>query len=753
MKNDSKSDSAVARAPVAAAACNSMLSRWIPSARKHLYAIPGQNALACYGMGASDNWCVQTNQKAFAALAVLSADPGLDEVSAGMGRDEMSDWALKLLRFSLRSHEGGEATCTDGKRWGPTWISPLGIERMMHGVEALSPRLTPADHEALRRVLTAECDWLADHYPLVAHPSDGAKNHPESNLWIGCLLHRTALMVPDSPRASVYRERGTAFLVNSISIPSDAQCTDALEGRRVSDWHVGANFFESFSCNHHGYLNVGYMVICLSNIALFHLWCRAKGLTAPAALSHHAEELWGLVKAFTFPDGRLARIGGDTRVRYCYCQDYALPVWLWARERFGDAQASAFEEGWLALVDREQRANGDGAFLSKRGKALAERSPVYYTRLESDRAMTLSFVSWCDRHPPAAVSSHVDAPPSRAITPPASWSDEYHGACFVRTPRRLASVVWRAAEGPQVLCLDPGQSDLAEWRRNLAGDLVGIGQKNRNEPAAHRYSLFEGGFLNHGLFHAMSANHIAEGSMEERLAEVRLAVAALPDGHTVLVIQHARAMLRAALHAVKGVNLCLPNDLFNGSQRVYQGAFGTKKIQGGDLEREEVLDLGGNWVNVDDRLGLVLGYGEGNLQMHRPAGRQLGLVHGPDACGSLHADSVCAPCRVETSICDRGEVLFDLGCAVSSDEPATQTRSRANSIARLATPEPLRALKALGRDGHEYLLVLNLAETPVKLPDLGGGWRILASDAGPSANGKNPVSTELGGNAAILLQG
>ena len=69
-----------------------------------------------------------------------------------------------MLRFSLESHIAGSFHCTDGTRWGHTWISSLGVERMMHGVEALWPYLSAADHRLLRQMLISESDWLLDHY-------------------------------------------------------------------------------------------------------------------------------------------------------------------------------------------------------------------------------------------------------------------------------------------------------------------------------------------------------------------------------------------------------------------------------------------------------------------------------------------------------------------------------------------------------------------------------------------------------------
>ncbi|HUU21390.1 MAG TPA: hypothetical protein VM389_02530, partial [Phycisphaerae bacterium] len=331
------------------------LEPWAAAATRDVYTPPDRPDLACYGTG-YDGWGVQTNQKALAALAALAADPDLDESRAGVARDELLGLALRMLRFSLESHAEGSFRCTDGASWGHTWVSALGIERMMHGVEAIEPRLADADRDLLRKVLVSECDWLLDHYDVRAGRVEN--NVPESNLWSGAILHRTAAMFPDAPRAAEYREKGSQFLVNAVSVASDTASDAIVDGKPVRERHVGDNFFESCALNHHRYLNVGYMVICLSNAAMLHFAFRARDAEPPEALYHHVEDLWRLVKQCTFPDGRLCRIGGDTRVRYCYCQDYAVPAWLLAADRFGDLDCIAFERGWLDQVRTETAANG-----------------------------------------------------------------------------------------------------------------------------------------------------------------------------------------------------------------------------------------------------------------------------------------------------------------------------------------------------------------------------------------------------------
>jgi len=227
------------------------LGKWIKASERFLYTPPERPDLECYGTG-YDNWGVQTNQKAFAAFAVLAGCPDNELMKQGLSREYLLEHSLKLLRFSLESHVSGSFNCTDGKKWGNTWISALGIERMMHGVEAIEGHLNRDDRELLKNVLVSESEWLLKSHDIVASPIDKGANRPESNLWNGALLHRTGMLYPDVPHAEEYKEKGIRFLVNSISVPSDVNSDISVDGKTVRDRFVGANFFESYALNHHG---------------------------------------------------------------------------------------------------------------------------------------------------------------------------------------------------------------------------------------------------------------------------------------------------------------------------------------------------------------------------------------------------------------------------------------------------------------------------------------------------------------------
>ncbi len=692
----------------------SVLERWPASAAKYLYTPPGRPEFRCYGTG-YNNWGVQTQQKAFSAFAVLAADPAFSNNKTGMHSDKLLDISMRMLRFSLESHIEGNYACLDGTKWGHTWISTLGLERMMHGIDAIREHLSDYDRELLKKVMLSESNWLVDFYHR-GKPEEKGKikagtvenNDPESNIWNGAHLLRTAMMYPDEPRAGEYYGKGVRFLVNGISVPSDEHCKDVVEGKPVSEWFAGANFFESFSLNHHGYLNVGYMVICLSNLAMLHFSYRLAGKQVPSFLYRHVRSLWNLVKLCTFPDGRLCRIGGDTRIRYCYCQDYCVPAWLMMEDLYGDPDCIGFEKDWLDTVTGEMKACGDGSFLSARCGYLASVSPLYYTRLESDRAATLSMGAYWRRMLKIA---HGFA--EAASEPPTgTWHDEYHGACMQRGRERIASFCWRAAQPPQGLCLPVNRSNLAEWRWNCAGNITGLGRKNYHKLLKHEEHIFKGGFITFGQTDILSEDFIAEGQNSEITGKHSIVFTSLPDDGTVIVMQRCIAPNRTYINEIKGLLYNVSNDLFNEGKRKYyseEGCYESRGCRGS----EETVELNSRWMNIDDCLGIVGAYGSERFTIYRPgmrqAGLKLSLYESKIIETGLWADEICFPYRKGVLPADPGTVLLDTCCVIMTCVSARETKKRSgNILCPVLTGSPdARAVMAKGADEKWYLQAFN----------------------------------------------
>ncbi|HRU07650.1 MAG TPA: hypothetical protein P5137_17955, partial [Candidatus Brocadiia bacterium] len=526
-------------------------------------------------------------------------------------------------------------------------------------------------------------------------------NAPESNLWNGAALWRAAAMFPDDPQAAAWRAKARVFLVNSVCVPEDVGVVPGC---------VGGGFFSSYALDHHGYMNVGYMVICVSNAAILHFDLKGQGLERPAELDHHEADLWGVLRRMIFADGRLARIGGDTRVRYAYCQEYLLPALLYAADQLGDAHAVELANRQLELMAKEQRQNPDGSFYGKRLAELARHNPYYYTRLESDRACVLGMA--------LAYGDLVKAPArSRGgfeASAAGEWIEPEHGAVLSRCATRLASFSWRAQGLGQGLCLPPDNGDLAEWEGNLTGKVVAA--CHPAPPHVNRrlggftISSFGGGFVTCGKLIEGEKTWLNEGWAGADAAEHWIAFAALPDGHTVAGLELVRiGSRRTYLTELQGLRLNVPNDLHAGFRRILTSESGAYLLDG-PARQDEIVELRSRWACVEDRIAVLGLYGGDTLAVSRSSQRRGGMYH------SLFTEEIGWPIMKETTAFDAGAVALDAGWAVAASVDSGRARKWAgeNASARLELGGDLRGVMLRGLDGRDYAVVANFGSTAMK---------------------------------------
>ena len=576
--------------------------------------VPGEPGLTHYNTGESGHWAVQSNQQVAGALACLAELPPEDLAEAGCGQspDELRALALSMMRYSMRTHKTGDLLCTDGQQWGRHWISVLGLERATPGLTLLRRRcFTPEDEERFRTLVAAECDYRMNDYEVqAALDASTGRNKPESNIWNGAfLLHAEAAGFAEAAPAATspsslvtLHSRGTQFLLNGLSFPEDAESDELVLGRPVREWHVGPNFFSDGSLDHHGYLNVGYINVCLSNLALAWFWYRERGLPIPDGLLHNARRVWEVAKRFTFPDGRLLRLGGDSRARYTYCQAFALQGWHLAWALWGDEDAAQFARGYLGIIAQEQAENPDGTFYGRRLASMRAESPWWETRIECDPFTVLSTSAWwahmlgtnerrkmdngqCEEQS-APHSSFAISPSPLPLAEP--WLGKWHGAALSRTPAAVRSVVAKAFAGPTrpngrnvhdtgpaALCVPANRSDMAEWSGNLFA-FVGLrGPKHRGEASVEET---DGGFRWRWEGVVIEDAPLGEGESPYAVLRRICTAEALADGRTMRLSDRIECIKETTLPAgFRALHLQIPNDIYNGHRRSYEGE-GTPRV-------------------------------------------------------------------------------------------------------------------------------------------------------------------------------
>lgn len=674
--------------------CLKSLSRWLKAAQEDWVELPDHSGLGFYGTG-YDAWAVQTNQKFIAASATMAM---MDDRNV----EENLSQCLAALRYCLITHKTGELALTDGSRWGHTWISVLGLERMMYVFRLLDGKLTDDDKVAVKRVLTSEAAWLTSNIERGHHKGVGAskwdhegKNVPESNMWNGAFIWRIAQMYPDHENIADWKKQAELLLFNAVTTEADQD----------HELYVGPQFFENFALDHHGYMNVGYMVITLSNAAMLHFDIKANGWERPANLDHNLKALWDVVKKMIFADGRLARIGGDTRVRYAYCQEYLLHVMMMAADLFGDTHALYLCASQLQTLVKEQQQNTDGSYYGKRLAYLKKTSPYYYTRIESDRACAVASSMVYNKLVQWPSQGKLDFESEVA----GLWIEPEHGDVLHRCPTRFASVAWRACGLNQALCQPPDDGHLAEWSSNLCSEIKFMGdhtsiqdrQQIHRELEHYHIDGFEGGFATLGRTREGVKIDVLEGWQSTQLATLQQAFIALPDGQTLIGMHHCRTgETRAYPVLIKGMHLNLANDLYNANQRTLN----TPEDQftlATETHEDHVIDLNCNWINIDHRMGVVGIYGSKQLCIDRSVKRRGGPYQ------SLHVDEICYGHQegAQGGVAPYSMIL-DIGFVIGSNISTQDTQNLAKKTTH-KTDGDLRVIQIQGADGRMYVACAN----------------------------------------------
>ena len=672
-------------------------------------------SLKYYGTGDTGHWAVQCNQQVLSALAVLSDTPGLEAFGSPYSAGELRDLALSMFRYSLRTHLTGDLDAVDGRKWGRHWISVLGLERGVSGINILRPYLTDDEKARLRALDLFEADYRLNDYPVEAGiDASKGKNKPESNIWNAGFLFRAAANYPDCPNAAAYVEKGTRMMLAGLSHPSDATSGEIIRGKPVGDWFSGANFTENWSLDHHHYMNVGYMFICLSNIACLYFNFKERGQKIPESLLFHVRDLWNVAKKFVFPDGRLLRIGGDSRSRYTYCQNFAQQAYTLAAELFGDEDAIRYEKGYLALIEKEQAQNADGSFFGKRLAPLKDESYYFYRRLEADPFFALGCGACWRRK--FDIKSEAPDLPAGTCEKPYAWHDDFHVAALRREGNAVRSMMLGANAGlvptkqfytnvpaqggwaPAAICAPLDRSDLAEWTGNLIGF---IGLRKIFFDAKPELTLTDGGFRWTASGDIWEYGPTGEGEPVFCAGHRALTVEALPDGKTMLFADKFTVTRECTLvHGFRTVHCLVPNDVYNGYRRTWRGK---------DFVREtvttpgktELVKTGCRVLNVDDALSFFAVKG-GDLALYSEPRQNITLY---TAMTSLYADEICMDCELDPRRYGPGETVYDVVYAVA---PST-TLAEALAVparGKIVGEGAGRAVEFTGFDGKTHKVVL-----------------------------------------------
>ena len=182
------------------------------------------------------------------------------------------------------------------------------------------------------------------------------------------------------------------------------------------------------------------------------------------------------------------------------------------------------------------------------------------------------------------------------------------------------------------------------------------------------------------------------------------ACAALPDGKTLLVLEKVTACKAFNPISWRGIGWKVPNDQLNNEVRTYRGENFELKLN--KLSGKGAIETNSRWLNVDDKLTLLLGYGADSLKIYAPAER-LAIIKNARAMSSLYIEEICSKAEHDiTHFWQTGEVLSDTGYAAIAG--ITAGESADYKLQQLTTGNPdLRVVEFTAADGRKWQFAAN----------------------------------------------
>lgn len=313
---------------------------------------PGMKLLTTSGSGEN---LVRPNTTAIAGFAFLVRFGPYDEQVVGVSREKLFEETIgPMMRYVVSTHNTGTRTTADGKPWGDAWQSAHWTVMLGRAAWWLWDDLPEDLRAGVRRVVAHEADRIARMTPphRIQHDTKS-----EENAWNAQVLSAAVLLMPEDARREGWEAAFWRWVLSSYLRPADERTDAVVDGRRVADHFTGANIYDDFTLENHGFIHPDYMT-CFS----LSLGCaadfRLSGREPPEALLYNVRQVYENLKWFTLPDGGFVYPNG---------QDWRLfrnPDWTFSHvlmATFGrDPEALALAKRCFGTLQRMQARSPSG---------------------------------------------------------------------------------------------------------------------------------------------------------------------------------------------------------------------------------------------------------------------------------------------------------------------------------------------------------------------------------------------------------
>lgn len=294
---------------------------------------------------------------AFAYATLLTASPTAESFG-GVPRATMLDHTIKSIRYeALTNALSGAGYNTWG---GNTWQASLETYGWADAAHLLWSQLDADTQGLVRTVLTGEANILITKPIATATPGDTGA---EDNGWNTPTPALAAVMFPTDPNRAAWEQTTIKLALNASSTAADASSATVVDGKPLSAWMASTNLNADLTMLNHGFFNPIYQQVTHTLIGDAAIFYAQDGRQLPQAFSFRTQEIWDRIL------GRLADDNGDIVMpagQDWISKDFQhLDYLSILSTRFGDADASVLESRALQTVAQRQATHQNGSILNQ----------------------------------------------------------------------------------------------------------------------------------------------------------------------------------------------------------------------------------------------------------------------------------------------------------------------------------------------------------------------------------------------------
>lgn len=653
---------------------------------KHLVYAEGQyKAGGYFGNGQSVEHGARTNADYALIYAFIYKYAQDQSLPNGMSFETVKQHALAAIRYSYNTHKTGTVNCTNGSKWGIVWESSMWCTSTAYASWLMADELTSADKAAIKTMVLAEANYnLSRTIPTAVNKDTKA----EENGWDTNILAIATAMYPEEKNAEAWDYRCKQFAMNTYSVASDLYknnpLTDVVDGKLVADWHIGANLHPDYALENHDFFHTSYLNIPIQEMSESLLAYKAvqdqstPRFAIPEALKHNVTNVWNtLLKELIMADGMEAMPNGNDWSMYIYDE---LSTYSAMACIYRDADALMLESMILQYAKMRQATTSDGSFLlnpdvGERRMAVTARRLVF-AHLYHDFFPTNGIVAtkWADfskKHETTKLLPYSGIVRSnndhRYVT--FSWFQSvdasYKSYMGMVSPNLIdnSNIVFpfKAANGGNFT----GYVDVTGKTRNAA--LLG-----------NTFALYPKSFSTTGKL------NMTGGSITKYLTFYST------PGNAVIYHEDMVGAVAGTVTKDGGLMMGITTDIMTRLSRTLYSQAGNIKSNG-----NEVSNIAGNWVNVDNILGMVVNGGSG-------------IAFGEkELSTSVYVSKLYGSYSTTAKSFTSGEVVYSRSAIIYPKVDAATTGMLAARAKYPSVATGWKATAAEDPDGRRYLVMSN----------------------------------------------